>query len=294
MSKHNKKSKRNNEIYKEKRKTLKELKDLKKDISELEARLKKEKKDKTKQFHIRNLKVFANTCNFIAPFVVCSGITVGLFALCGGGTPIYVDKITKYKTYNMEYQGSEDIELAEGYRTNRWFDETATSSNSLIIYTPWKFQDDQYIRFKRKYDIGTLTTLDLYNAILEENYDYIENNLKDYDEEKQIINKIDMNEQNNYEIQASLHILVSDDFLKYDETMLKNSIISIIEIILGLGVGSLIAKLRDFNFSYEVNKNNSVYYRYTSVVENTKFSLELTNKKVLLLTKSLGGKFYEK
>lgn len=293
MGKHKKKSKRNNENYKEKSKTLKELKELKKNISVLELRLQEAKKERTKQFHIRNLKVFANTCNFIAPFVVCSGITVGLCALLGGGTPFHIDEITKYKTYNIEYQTNGVINIDEEYKTSRWFDNSLPS-NSLTIYTPWESQDDQYIRFKREYDIGSLTTLDLYNAVLEEDYDYISNNLKDYDEEKQIINKVGKNQDNNYEMKASLHIMVNDDFLKFDETMKKNIVISIIEVILGLGVGSLIAKFRDFDFSYEVNKNNSVYYSYTSVVENTQSSLEVANQKALSLTKSLGGKSYEK
>lgn len=289
MSKKKIKSRKNSKYYKEKSQRLKELKELKKDISALELRLQEAKKEKIKQFHIRNLRVFGNICNFITPFVVCSGLTVGVFALFGGGTPIQVDKITKYKTYNMEYQTNGVIDIDEEYKTSRWFDDPL-SSNSLTIFTPWKLQDNQYVRFKRVYNMGTLTTLDLYNAVLEENYDYINDNLKDYDEEKQIINKIDMNEEDNYEMKASLHIMDKDDFLKCDETMKKNIIISIIEIILGLGVGTLIAKFRNFDFLYEVEGNNDIYNKYTSVVENTELALEVANKKLLKFTKYLGGK----
>lgn len=289
VSKQKRKSKKNNKYYNEKRKNLKKLKELKKEISVLESQLKEAKKTKVKQFHIRNLKVFANTCNFIAPFVVCSGLTVGLFALFGGGTPIRVDEVTKYKTYNMEYQTNGVINIDEEYKTSRWFDDPLPS-NVLTIFTQWELQDNQYVRYKREYKMGTLTTLDLYNAVLEENYDYINNNLKDYDEEKQIINKIYMNEENNYKMKASLHIMNKDDFLKYDETMMKNIVISIIEVILGLGLGSLIAKNRDFDFLYEVKGNNYDYKKYTSVVENTELALEVANKKLLYL----GGKHYER
>lgn len=280
-------------INEEKRRILKELKELKKDISVLELRLQEAKKEKAKQFHIRNLKVFVNTCNLVAPFVVCSGITVGLFALFGGGTPFHRDQITKYKTYNIEYQMDGTIEMEEEYKTDRWYDN-ALPSNSLTIYTPWSLQDDQYIRIKRTYNLGELTTLDLYYAVLEEDYDYINNNLDNYKEEKQIFNKLNITENNNYEMKASLHIIEKDNFLKYDETLTKNIIITVIELIVGLGFGGLITALRDFSFSYEVHINNVTYHNYIDVVENTQLVLDVHNKKLLKLTKYLGGKSYEK
>ncbi len=298
MSKNNqhknkKKRKKDNKAYKEKSKILKELKELKKDISSLELSLQEAKKEKVKQFHIRNLKVFGNTGKFIAPFVVCSGLVVGVVALLGQGTPFRVDKITKYKTYNIEYQTNGSINIDEEYKTNSWFDE-GQPSNSLTVYTPWKLQDGQYIRFKREYNIGILKTLDLYNAVLEEDYDYINDMLKDYDEEKQIINQINVNQDNNYEMKASLCIIDKADILDYDETTKKNLAITIIELLIWIGSCVLIGKKRDFDFLYEVQKNNDTYYRYTLAVKNKQLALELANQKILSLTKSLGGKSYEK
>lgn len=280
-------------VNEEKRRILKELQELKKDISVLELRLKEAKKEKAKQFHIRNLKFFANTCNLVVPFVVCSGITVGLFALFGGGTPFHRDQITKYKTYNIEYQMDGTIDMEEGYKTNSWYDEKLPS-NSLTIYTPWSLQDDQYIRIIRTYNLGELTTLDLYYAVLEEDYDYINSNLNDYKEEKQIFNKLNINENNNYEMKASLHIIEKDNFLKYDETLTKNIIITVIELIAGLGLGGLITAFRDFSFLYEVHRNHVTYHNYIDVVETAQLALDVHNQKYLNLTEYLGGKSYEK
>lgn len=272
---------------------IRKLKVLKESVDILESKFQEAKKEKNKQFHIRNLKVFYSISKFTAPFVVCSGITVGLFALFGGGTPFHVDKITKYKTYTMDYQTNGYININEEYRTNRLIDDQLPS-NSLIVYTPWKLQDGQYIRVKREYDIGELTTLDLYKAVLENDYDYIIDNLKNYDEEKQVINKVNISENNNYEMKASLHIRDDNDVLKYNESMTKNIIITLIELVLGLGVGSLIAYFRDFSIFFDVREINYDYHGYTSLLKNTQIELEITKKKVLALTKSIGGKSHEK
>ena len=271
---------------------IKELEELKLKVLELENKISEQKKENFKQFNIRNLKVFANVCNFAAPFVISTGITIGLFKLFGGGFPFHSDEITKYKVYNLDFQTEGNITMDEEYRTDQLFDESLPD-NSLVIYTPWEEQDEQYIRYKREYNLEDTTTLDLYNAVLDEDYNYISLNLKDYQEEKQIVNEINPEEKNGYFMEASLHMFDKEDVLKYDETALKNIVITIIELVLSLGIGGAIAHFRDFDFRYELRQTNEYYAYKIYAIEPLKQELEETNEKILSLLRKKGGNVNE-
>lgn len=277
------------ERNKNRKSQIKELEELKLKALELESRIIEQKKENFKQLNIRNLKIFANACNFAAPFVISAGITVGVFRLFGGGLPFHSDEITKYKAYNLDFQTDGYVTMDDEYRTNRWFDDSLPS-NTLVVYTPWEEQDGKYVRFKREYDIGKLTTLDLYNAVLDEDYNYISENLKEYKEEKQVVNEIDQKEDNDYFFEASLHMLDKEDVLKYNETDLKNMVITIIELVLGLGIGGAIAYFRDFEFFYELRRVNNNYSYKISSIKPMKQELKDTNEKILSLTRTKGGK----
>lgn len=268
---------------------IRELQKLKEEAELLEKKIQEQKKENFKQLNIRNLKIFGNTCNFIAPFVISTGITVGVFRLFGGGLPFHSDEVVKYKQYDLDFQTSGYVTMDESYRTNRWFDDSLPS-NELIIYTPWEFQDGQYVRFKREYDIEKLSTLDLYDAVLDENYEYIKENLKECKEERQVVNSIEETEGNDYFFQASLHMLDKDDVLKYNETDLKNTVITVIELILGLGVGAVIAHLRDFEYLWELERVNDRYRYNIKAIKPMEQELSETKGKILSLSKSKGGK----
>ena len=286
---------KNQHLFDEEKNTIWDarIQELKNKALELEFRISGQKKEIFKQFNIRNLKAFANTCNFVAPFVISAGIIVGVFRMFGGGLPFRSDEIIKYKVYNLEFQTDGNVTMNDEYRTNRWFDNSLPS-NTLVIYTPWQEQNGQYIRFKREYAIEKLTTLDLYNAVLDENYNYITENLKNYKEEKQVINKIDLTDDNNYFWEASLHMLNQEDVLKYNETDLKNIVITIIELVVSLGIGGAIAYFRDFEFLYELKEINDNYNSQILSFENLQQELKDTQEKILSLTKTNGGKMNEK
>lgn len=264
---------------------IKKLEELK---EQLKKKLDEQRKEKFKQFNIRNLKFFGNTCNFLAPFVLSAGIAVGVFRLCGGGFPFHTDEIKKYRLYNLDFDTKGYVTMDDEYRTYGILDEL--KSNSLVVYSPWDEQNGQYIRFKREYNIGTLNSLDLYDAVLNEDYSYIEENVTDFKEEIQTTNRINEEESNDYIIQASLHMLDMEDTLVFSETDLKNIIITIIEVVLGLGVGSIIAWKRDFDYLWEIECINDEYKCTIKKLNSTKEKLEDTNQKILSLSKTKGGR----
>ena len=85
---------------KERKSQIKELQDLREKTIQLEKQIAEQRVENFKQLNIRNLKIFGNTCNFVAPFVITAGLTVGVFKMFGGGLPFHTDEITKYKLYD--------------------------------------------------------------------------------------------------------------------------------------------------------------------------------------------------
>ncbi len=274
---------------KERKSQIKELQNLREKTIQLEKQIAEQRAENFKQLNIRNLKIFGNTCNFVAPFVITAGLTVGVFKMCGGGLPFHTDKITKYKLYDLDYQTNGYVTMDESYRTNGLFDDNLPS-NELTIYTPWKCENSQYTRYKREYDIDKLNSLELFNAVLEEDYSYIEENLKDYKEEKQTVNSIDETEKMDYFFEASLHMLDKNDTLKYNETDLKNIVITIVELILGLGIGGTIAYFRDFEYLWELKRTNNDYNYRIKAIKPMQEELALTNEKILSLSRTKKGK----
>lgn len=272
---------------------IKELQDLREKAIQLEKQIAEQKAENFKQLNISNLKIFGNTCNFVAPFVITAGLTVGVFKMFGGGLPFHTDEITKYKLYNLDYQTNGYVTMEESYRTNGLLDDDLPS-NELTIYTPWKYENSQYTRYKREYDIDKLNSLELFNAVLEEDYSYIEENLKDYKEEKQTVNSIDETEKMDYFFEASLHMIDKDDTLKYNETDLKNIIVTIIELILELGISGTIAHYRKYNYLWKLERTNQDYNYRIKAIKPMQEELTLTNEKILSLSKIKKGKINDK
>lgn len=118
----NRKTKKQKQLAKERNKAhndqIKQLEELRVKALELESKISDQKKENFKQFNIRNLKVFANTCNFIAPFILSAGITASIFKLFGGGFPFHLDEITKCKAYHLDFQTNGYVTMTDEYKEN--------------------------------------------------------------------------------------------------------------------------------------------------------------------------------
>ena len=252
----------------EREERIKELQELKKEAKRLDEKISEQKQENFKQLNIRNLKIFGNTCNFLVPFVISTGVTVGAFSLFGGGLPFYKDKVIKYKVYDLDYETNGSITMEESYRTNRWIDDDL-ASNELVIYTPWEYSDGQYVRYKREYNVDEIDTLDLFWAVLEKNYDYISEKIKDYKEEVQISDSLMTTLGEDWFIRASLHMLDEEDILDYNETNFKNIVITAIELIIGLCAGGVLVLSRNFDYLGEVEDANLDYQEYIEMIDTS-------------------------
>lgn len=266
---------------------LKEILELKEKVVDYETEISKQKKQNLKELHIRNLKVFVGTCNLLMPFVLIGGIAVGGIKICSGGYPFYRDSITKCKKYELEFETDSDINLNIGYVNNSWWSD-APPNDSLIMYTPWQKENNSFVRYKRIYDLPSENFNDLSAALFQRNFDYINDNYTRFKEEKQITDSID-EEKNDYYIEAKLYELDSSDTLKYPETEKKNNTITIVEIIIILGGGSLITCKRKYKYLDDLKEINITYRATTKSTDSLEEELEATKKKILTLTKKTGG-----
>lgn len=269
-----------------KSKNMKKLDELKETAINLENEIKQVKKENLKISSIRNLKIFGKTVNFLVPFVLATGITIGGMAFLEGGLPFYKDDVTKYKVHSLDYQTKAYTIETESYESKLWHD-SSLDTNKLVVYTPWQYENNQYVRYKRSYDVKITNYKEAFDAVKNNNYKYIEEKIVEPDEEeKQIVNSIDFVSENDYVIIASLHMMDKSDLIKYKETDVENLIMTIIDLVLGLGIGGLAAWARKFEYFYEVKQINSEYKLLLKPLKPLKEKLKQTNIKI----KKIGAK----
>lgn len=265
---------------------LEELSALKKEILESEAKIAEQKRTNIKEFHIRNLKVFLGACNFLIPFVIVGGIATGGGKVLNGGFPFYRDDITRYKMYEFEYETDKDINLTTKYGRDDWLSDYPTAS-SLTVKTPWKRDGNDYYRYNREYVLSGDYFLNLSQAILREDYEYISENYKDFSEEKEVSNSAPENEDS-YFIEAKLSGVDREDFIKFPESFRKNCVITILEVVGTLGLGAYISHVRDYDFLDDISDVNDDYQSNIKDIKPLLSELEETKKKVLKLTNKVG------
>ena len=262
--------------HEEHRKKSELIKELKNEKTELSKKINVENLKRIKAFHIRNLKIFGRVCTLVTPFALSAGLTAGAFKLFGGGYPFYIDTITAYKTYNLIYD-DEKIEFISEYMTNNDYLDNGLQSyfnqnNIVICYTPWEEKNGKYIRYKREYELSPPYSLEFCKAVLNDNYEFIYNYINTHNngkkEEKQIINSINKESSNDYIFHAklNLHLIDKNDTLLYSETDLKNIIITIVEVILGLGIGTLITSSINHNYFFDSKLIKAEYLLATKAI----------------------------
>lgn len=262
-----------------------ELQRLKEQGLELEQRIKEIKQENKEKTRIKNLKVFKKTCNYITQYVLIGGLTFGGFKIFGGGTPFLTDTIKHYNYHTLEYQTDALITQESKYISNFQYHNRPTLSN-LKLYTPWQKTDHNlYTRTIQIYDIPTLENLKLFDIVLEQNTEYIEKNYEIKEEQTEITNQT-KTENNKTIIKAELNFLDENDAITKQETKFKNTIITISEIIITLGVGTILHRIRKFNYKDEINKIKEEYE--TTSLEPLLEKQKDTKNKIMHLTK--GGK----
>lgn len=260
-----------------------ELEKLRKDILDLQQKIKEQNQINVKEKYKKNSKILLSICNFFAPFIISACLTTGVFKLFNGGFPFVKDDIIKYKKYSLDYYTNGYIELDEHYVTNTIFDEELPK-NELIIYSPWQLNDGLYKRTIKTYDIGKIDSPELYEAVIKQDITHIHNTFSKYHEEEVVSNKINQ-DNNGFIIEARLNFLDKNDTLIYSESDLKNLLVTIAEVLVGNGFGVLLVLKRKFNLSNSIDKIKENYLNNSEIIDELKKELEEKENLVLTLRK---------
>ena len=253
----------------------------------LEARIPEKRKKKNIAFHVRNLKIVRETGRFLVPFVVCAGIAIGGGALFGAGLPLKEDHYTKIKQTSFSIESQVDSkELEERYVSYGPLDSVKDSS--LTVYTPWEEVETEeedskkkmYRRQKRVYESG-IANLEVVKALINNDFDTIINSIKDYKLELQTCSEIF--EEPAYRVEGNIYFVDKEDRLTFPEDPSTDMWVTIIEALITLGFGGIIAYKRDFEYVYQLKKD---YREYRSKYKEWKEDvdkLKETNNRLLSL-----------
>ncbi len=284
MSKSKRKTRNQKIKYQQERELkIKELKKLKQQTIELEKKIKLEEKVVRKAKTVRNLKLFMSVCEFSVPFVVVSALAVGGLNVLGLGLPFRKDSYKKEKLYSLEYQTDGYIEIDEHYKNNNWLNKSLPE-NELKIYSPWlKDKYGSYKRTVKSYSISSLNDTKIFDAILNEDIDYINENYSEYSEYEEETNEVSFQYEKNI-IKANLNFFDEKDTIKLCESDSRNKIVTGIEIAITIVGGIIFAAKTRFSIVDSVMFITSEYKQKIIPLNKLKEELEQKQQKILSLT----------
>lgn len=261
----------------------KEMKLLKKDILDLQKKIEEQEKITFKEGCIKNLKIFGSICNFSAPLVISSSVIIGVLYLLGAGLPFVKDDFNKYKRYSLDYETDGEIESNEHYEYKN-SDELEDCELTISFPTILNNDNNYYERTTRYYDEDTLDSVELYEAILSEDMEYINANYTEYDEEKIVTDYLPSN-ADDYIIKANLDFYVSDDSIPCEESDFDNNLVTIMDIIGSFGLFAWIHHIRNFRLFSSIEKLKENYKHEDDYLDCLNKEFEEKNEKLLSLTK---------
>lgn len=266
-----------------------EIKKLEEDLIIIEHKINDYENKKIKNACLKNLKIFGSVCNFMMPFVIISGITVSGVNYLGFGLPFIKDDIRKEKRYTLDYETNGNIESEEHYI----FDSPVLSDNELTIYSPWTLTEDNlYERTIKNFDVDYDTSsVSLYNAILNEDIERIEEIYPNYTLETETTNQIS-SINDDYIIDAHLDFLDSKDILTYKENSSTNIFVTFLELLICLGIPSFISYHRSFSLVDSIKNINKKNESQKEELRDLYEQLDQKQKRITNL--SNGGKTYAK
>ena len=236
----------------------------------------------------KNISLLKGITKFAAPVVISSIVVYGASVIGHFGRPFAIDKEKSSKVYTLECSLEDGINTLEEYKIITR--NTDIPSSKFTITTPWTKNDDYYERVVYNYEEKKLKDINLYNAIISNDFDYICDNYKYKSSNIERCNNINTN--NELSISAKIYIVDSNDNIYVVETNKRNLIITLFELFVVFASSTLIILgikdkiLLDINKNiYEYEKSKDKYYKFI-------FKHELTDEKIEELKSKV--KKYEK
>lgn len=199
-------------------KNKKLLLQMKKEIDELEEKIKYSKIDNTKIYMLKGLKIMLRTGQLIAPFVVTAGMIIGVFSVLGL-TPFYRDE----KKRNLQMK--KELDSFGNIRYEQQYEEYEDSKNVISHYSKWNFvEDNLYSRDIEIYSMNDITEEQILKLINENNICSLQEVLGEPISKKtETKNNLSEEElQGGSFLQAMIYSKIDDDFIMVKESLADN------------------------------------------------------------------------
>lgn len=239
---------------------------------------------KLNEVRINNIKEVLNllfdlakdTTEYFLPYIISLGLTTGAIYVFDGGLPFKKDKVYNSKYYSLEYTTNQKINYSEDYVRRNLFSETIPESE-ITIYTPIKKVNNLNVREKYYYKISKFVDKESFNKILDNDYEYIINNIENTYHETITSNIENEYTINDYFVEANIYLLDYEDKVSFLESNQKNLFISL-----------LFTSLNALIILFIENNRDVTLMEYKNNVKLDIFSLELKD------TSKLKGEIKEK
>lgn len=265
---------------------IKKIRELIEKCDDLKIAIKKDSKLLERFKLVRNLKIFGSVLNFLTPVCIVGTIITSGFYFLDAGLPFVKDEERKYKKYSYE-SGDGEVTLKESYEggIGRNIDYGITD---FFIFSTWGESGNNYERTIRHYTEKELTNVELYNAVKDNNIDYIYANYNYVDEEKEFFSYLSEEEKNeNIKIEGVLTCIDKNDYLLILESDEKNNIATFGVLGLTLFAGIYAIKLRKYNLKSRISEHNKACEDLKNIIDKNKEELRSNRKKIKSLDRSV-------
>lgn len=248
----------------------------------IEQKLEIAKSYRTEEKIVKTLTIFGHSCNFLAPFILMAGLSIGGMKLIGKGYPFILDDVIKKKQYTLEIESDGIINIEEEY-----IFKTNTQENyRLTEYTPWKKEEDIYKRKIKTYDIVSEHFPMLYNAVVSGNLEmYLNENEDNFKEEQETVNESPILYEKSL-IEGTLVYVDAKDTIIVPERISDNLLITLVELCFSIAGGSILAYKRDYKFIKSLKSTMDEYKKYIKSIERLEQEAKDIQQQIMILKKT--------
>lgn len=220
-----------NEDAKKRSEQKKLLLQMKKDIEDLEHKIKFSQFSNLKIKTVRNLKISLRAMQLIAPYVLTAGLIAGGFKLLGG-CPFYRDIKQQNLNTMKEFDNLGNIRYEEQYS------DFSSASDMLYFYGKWERSDNGfYTRTVEKYKLEKLTEDEIKDLFEKEKVslqDILGTPISSFQESNNNVPEEEIEKENYF--QAIIYRENEEDYILVRESVSENILITILYIcVTGLG-----------------------------------------------------------
>ncbi len=251
---------RNNEEQINKRKET--LFQLKKNIEDLEYKIKHSKHINVKNRAMRDLNITAKTAQLVAPYLVTAGIIAGGFSSLLGDIPFYPND--EWKVYA---QVTTEIDNNGNFKTERLYNDCNYNNYStLYYYSAWKKDENGlYSRSVQTYSINNNSPEKIIELIKKEDLNFEDIFGQPCSNITETKNNLTEDEfQEKPYIKAVLYNKDKNDYIIHQETVEENIFLSFGYLVLVFTAGYII-----YNFKKD-HIENPIEEHYLSFIDNFK------------------------